>query len=128
VHSRNPVAVKTILDAGANLDLSVHSCTAPSQNTRRTPLDVAISNRDTRVIATLLNRGADPVPHVSTWPLYEPTYGVLRASLRKQEGIVVPKFFGLMTDRGKSRERLGSRAIGFGATGRRASDTTLGDI
>jgi hypothetical protein len=64
-------------------------------------------------------------PHVFTWPLHEPTYSVLRVALSKREGIAVPRFFGLMADRRRSRARLGSRALGFRATDRRASDTIL---
>jgi hypothetical protein len=73
------------------------------------PTRLATSKRDTRVVATLLECGAGPVPHVSTWPFYKPTYSVLRVALSKQEGIAVPRFFGLIADRRRSRARLRSR-------------------
>ncbi|KAF2824859.1 hypothetical protein CC86DRAFT_420173 [Ophiobolus disseminans] len=83
VRSEHVAAVNTILDAGADVNITAQSNILSLKKENLTPLDVAIYKHSIPVIEALLNRGATPMPDFADWPTHARTYNFLRGHVMK---------------------------------------------
>ncbi|KAF1842944.1 uncharacterized protein K460DRAFT_356735 [Cucurbitaria berberidis CBS 394.84] len=89
VRSRQVVAVQTVLDLGAEINILVKSNLPSIPKDLVTPIDVAIHRKELPVIQCLIENGAK-VPHISEWPEHKKTYNLLRNVEMNRSGISLP--------------------------------------
>ena len=89
VRSGNLAAVEIMLDAGADINISVAG-NIPSLNKHfLSPLDVALYHKNNAIVQCLLENEAD-VPHISEWPTHRESYENLRKWEMEEFGSQIP--------------------------------------
>tara|TARA_R110002003_G_scaffold103_2_gene8112 strand:+ start:2370 stop:3473 length:1104 start_codon:yes stop_codon:yes gene_type:complete len=91
VRSARAVAVKAVLDAGADPNITAPSNIRSLNKDRLTPVDVAIHKHSIPVIDVLVKRGNVTLPHISEWPTHHRTYNHLRNIVNKNTGAKLPE-------------------------------------
>jgi hypothetical protein len=91
VRSARAVAVKAVLDAGADPNITAPSNIRSLNKDRLTPVDVAIHKHSIPVIDVLVKHGNVTLPHISEWPTHHRTYNHLRNIVNKNTGAKLPE-------------------------------------
>lgn len=89
VRSNKVTAVRLMVEAGCDVNLSVPSNIPSIKKLNISPLDVALHHKCLPVAKYLLNQGAQ-VPHVSEWPTNRATFDLLRDWEKEHNGSVIP--------------------------------------
>lgn len=83
VRYQNPLAMRAVLEAGADANVKVKSNIPSVHKTKITPLDSAI-HRNSSYVADELIKGGATMPHVSEWPTRKGMYNILRSHTCKR--------------------------------------------
>ncbi|KAH7070675.1 hypothetical protein BKA63DRAFT_535683 [Paraphoma chrysanthemicola] len=83
VRSGRETAIKAVIDAGADPNITAPSHIPSLSIGRVSPMDVAIHKHISAAISALVTYGNVALPHISEWPTHERTYLHLRSIVRK---------------------------------------------